>query len=147
MQKWSDHAPVILQLSGMTKYPGSPPPPCPLSSRAIPKHGLQALFQQKALTTEVTKSVHNCVANAASNGATKQPEQSSDLAKQPQLWPRAVPCDTSAPAGPENPTGEAPTEHDRDNTALKGNKRQALVKPSYCSGSKQQKVTGFFQRK
>jgi hypothetical protein len=47
VQKWSDHAPVVLDLRDMPEHDSDKlPPPCSLSSRGTPKNSLKAMFQQ-----------------------------------------------------------------------------------------------------
>jgi hypothetical protein len=51
MQKWSDHAPVFMDLRDMPEHdPERVPEPCGLSSRAVPKNGLKSLFQRSKQT-------------------------------------------------------------------------------------------------
>jgi hypothetical protein len=56
VQKWSDHAPVILDMKDMPEHElRNLPPPCCLSSRGTPKNSLKSMFQ-RSIKPKATES-------------------------------------------------------------------------------------------
>lgn len=149
MQKWSDHAPVVLELSGITTYAHDPPAPCQNSSRAVPKHGLQALFQRHTVESQAcsqASSMHTTNANKATEGGSDQPHKNSYEASALIMSSvKLVETPETAEALPVygNPSAQA----GRPPAVRQSQKRAMMARDVQVAARKQGKVTNFFSKK
>lgn len=148
LQKWSDHAPVILELSGITTYDDGPPPPCYNSSRAVPKHGLQALFQRKAAESQKVSDASGMRRISLAKGAKDMSEQPCE----PEDTTTEVATDKAASQPPGCTQAgkgceQRPGQNSCPRSAAVGGKRKVGHRVKQDAATKQRKVTGFFHKK
>lgn len=80
MQKWSDHAPVVLDLKGMPEHDTSClPAPCSLSSRGTPKNSLKAMFQRRAVRPQPQPQPPQAAASAPASQVCPSSERNHRL--------------------------------------------------------------------
>eukprot|EP00892_Ulva_mutabilis_P000637 jgi/Ulvmu1/10574/UM065_0028.1 len=148
-QKWSDHAPVILELSGITSYDAGPPPPCPNSSRAVPRHGLQALFQRKAVDSLKRSEARVMCGGIAGPGAqdiSASPCVINDVAIDKACSKCEPTTDNGHTAKTGTSSGKPFSQTDVSTAAARVHKRR-VVEHGTNATDKQRKVTGFFQKR